>query len=99
MPCSHLLGYVRDMKIHTEYRQISFYDNLRPKPHPLNHSDPSTTSGLLHSGKARFERRGNLLKQSLQMVHKPLLWVLHHHCHFFFTEPFTFLVALPLNEW
>lgn len=99
MHCSNLLGNVRDMKIHIEDQQeISFYDNLWPKPDCLNHSDPGTMSIFLHSSKAHFERRGNLLEQPLQMAHKPLLWVLHHHHLFFFTEPFMFLVALPVNE-
>lgn len=99
MPCSHFFGYVRDTKIHIEDQQeTSFYDNLWSKPHPLNHSDPSTMSIFLHSSKARFERRGNLLEQPLQMAQKPRLRVLHHHLHFVFTEPFMFLVALLVNE-
>lgn len=99
IPSSHLLGYVRDMKIHIEdQKEVSFYDNLWPKPHPLNHWDSSTMFIFLHSSKAHFERRGNLLEQPLQMAHKPLLRVLCLHHHFFFTEPFMFPAALPVNE-
>lgn len=61
VPCNHLLGYAGDMKIHIEDQHISFYNNLSPKPEPLNHSDPSIIQCLVFCIQARHAVRGEVI--------------------------------------